>query len=116
MVKLSGRKEVCPFSRVVGTEYTKVCFNFLIDPFYLSVCLRVVCSRELDIIVEELCQFLGEYRCELWTSVGYQGVVEAKAFEHVVEEKFGYSGHIYDFGARNENYPLCKAVVNHDHQ
>ena len=116
MVKLGSGKEVHPFLRVVGIEDTKVCFNFLIDLFCVSVHLRVICSGEFDVIVEELCQFSGECRCELWTSVRYQGVVEAKVFEYVVEEMFGYSGHIYGFRARNENYPLHKAVVDHDHQ
>ena len=49
-------------------------------------------------------------------SVRYQGVVEAKTFEYMVEKMFGHSGHIYSFGARNENYPLHKAVVDHNHQ
>ena len=55
MVKLSGGKEVCPFPRVVGAEDAKICFNFLIGLFSLSICLRVICSGKLDIVVEELC-------------------------------------------------------------
>ena len=54
MVKLSSGKEVRPFPRVVGTEDLKICFNLLIGPFCLSVCLRVICSGEFDIVVEEL--------------------------------------------------------------
>ena len=42
--------------------------------------------------------------------------MEAKAFEHVVKKMFGYSSRIYGFQARDENYPLHKAVVDHDHQ
>ena len=57
-----------------------------------------------------------QMQCKLWTFVRYQGVMEAEAFEHMVEKKFGHSGHIYSFRVRNENYPLCKAVVDHDHQ
>ena len=97
MVKLSSGKEVHPFPRVVGTEDAKIGFHLLIGSFCLSICLRVICSGELDIIVEESCQFSGEGRCELWASVGYQGVMEAEAFEHMVEEKFGHSGSIYGF-------------------
>ena len=41
--------------------------------------------------------------------------MEAKVFEHMVEKMFGYSGCIYGFGARDENYPLHKAVVDHNH-
>ena len=84
MVKLSGREEVHPFPRVVSTDDAKVCLYLLVGPFHLSIRLKVICSGELDIIVEELCQFSGEHRCELWTSVRYQGVMEAKAFEYVV--------------------------------
>ena len=52
-MKLSGREEVRPFPRVVGTEDTEIGFNFLIGLFSLSISLWVVCGGELDIIVEE---------------------------------------------------------------
>ena len=55
MVKLSSGKKVHPFPRVVGAEDAEVCFNLLIGSFCLSVCLRVICGGEFDIIVEELC-------------------------------------------------------------
>ena len=55
MVKLSSGKEVRPFLRVVGAEDAKICFNFLIGPLGLSICLRMIWGGELDIIVEELC-------------------------------------------------------------
>ena len=55
MVKLSGGKEVCPFPRVIGAEDAKICFNLLIGLFHLSICLRVICGGEFDIIVEESC-------------------------------------------------------------
>ena len=55
MMKLSGGKKVCPFLRVVGAEDAKVCFNLLIGWLCLSICLRVVCGGEFDIVVEELC-------------------------------------------------------------
>ena len=97
MVKLSGGKEVCPFPSVVGTEDTEIGFHLLIGSFHLSVCLRVICSGELDIIVEESCQFSGEGGCEFWASVRYQGVVEAETFEHMVKEKFGHSSGVYGF-------------------
>ena len=93
MVKLSGGKEVRPFLRVVGA----ICFNLLIGSFCLSICLRVICGGEFDIIVEESCQFSGKCRRELRASVRYQGVMEAKAFEYMVEEMFAHSSHIYSF-------------------
>ena len=55
MVKLSSGEEVCPSPRVVGTEDVKIYFDFLIGLLSLSICLRVICGGELDIIVEELC-------------------------------------------------------------
>ena len=53
MVKLSGGEEVHPFPRVVGAEGMKICFNLLIGPFSLSICLRVICGGELDSVVKE---------------------------------------------------------------
>ena len=55
MMKLSSGEEVRPFLRVVGAEYAKVCFDLRIGSFHLSICLRVICSGEFDIIVEESC-------------------------------------------------------------
>ena len=66
MMKLSGGKEVHPFLRVVGTGNAKICFNLLIGPLSLFICLRVICSGELDIVVEEPCQFSSKGRCKLW--------------------------------------------------
>ena len=96
MVKLSGGEEVRPFLRVIGTEDTKVCFNFLIGLFSLSIHLRIICGGELDIVVEELCQFSGEGKCELWTSIRYQGVVKTKSFEHMVEDvTISFLSHVF---------------------
>ena len=44
------------------------------------------------------------------------GTMEVKAFEYMMEKMFGHSSCIYSFGARDENYPLHKAMVDHDHQ
>ena len=55
MMKLSSGKEVRPFPGVVGTEDTKISFNFLIGLLGLSICLGVVCGGEFDIILEEAC-------------------------------------------------------------
>ena len=40
--------------------------------------------------------------------------MEAETFEHIFKEKLGNSGGINGFGARNKDYPLHKAVVDHD--
>ena len=42
--------------------------------------------------------------------------METKVFEYMVEEKFGHAGGIYGFQTRDENYPLCKAMIDHNHQ
>ena len=55
MMKLSSGKEVHPFLRVVGAKDAKICFNLLIGLFCLSICLRVICGGEFDIVVEESC-------------------------------------------------------------
>ena len=52
-MKLSGREEIHPFPGVVGTEDVEICFDLLIGSFCLSISLWVVCSGELDIVVEE---------------------------------------------------------------
>ena len=55
MMKLSGGEEVCPFPRVIGTEYAKIGFNFLIGSLRLSISLGVVCGGEFDVVLEEAC-------------------------------------------------------------
>ena len=42
--------------------------------------------------------------------------MKSKVFEYMVEEKFSDSCGVYSFCTRDENYPLCKAMVDHDHQ
>ena len=45
----------------------------------------------------------------------YEHVVEAKSFENVLEKEFPYSCCVDGFGTWDDNYPLCKAMVDHDH-
>ena len=40
--------------------------------------------------------------------------METKTFEHILKEKLGNSGSINGFGARSKDYPLHKAVVDHN--
>ena len=42
--------------------------------------------------------------------------METKAFKDMGKEKLGYAGSINVFGTGSKDYPLCKAMVNHDHQ
>ena len=42
--------------------------------------------------------------------------METKAFKDVGKKKLGNAGSINVFGAGSKDYPLCKAMVDHDHQ
>ena len=42
--------------------------------------------------------------------------MEAEAFKDMGKKKLGNASSIDVFGAGSENYPLCKAVVDHNHQ
>ena len=41
--------------------------------------------------------------------------MKTKSFEDMGEEEFGYLHGVDGFGTRNDNYPLCKAMVDHNH-
>ena len=71
---------------------------------------------ERKIVVKEFAELLGECRGELWTTIGDDLVVKSEAKVYFVEEESGYpfSGDRFLSGA--ENYPLCKAMVDHDQQ
>ena len=42
--------------------------------------------------------------------------METEAFEDVGKKKLGDAGGVNVFGTRSKDYPLRKAMVNHDHQ
>ena len=44
-----------------------------------------------------------------------EGVVKTKAFEYEVKKQLGNSCSINGLLARCKNYPLCKAMVDHNH-
>ena len=54
-MEFGGGKELHPFSRVVGAEDAEISLEFLIGSLSLSVGLRVVCSGESYVIIEEAC-------------------------------------------------------------
>ena len=114
--KFSRRDFVCPGTRVGPTEDPKVHFNLLVDAFGFTIRLEVVGSREGEIIVEEFAKLLGEGRGELWTMIRDNFVVKSKVEVYFVEEKSSYSFSSDRFLGRAENYPLCKAMVDHDQQ
>ena len=46
--------------------------------------------------------------------VRYYRVMQTESFEDMREKEFGYSHGIDRFGTRDNDYPLHKAMVNHD--
>ena len=41
--------------------------------------------------------------------------MKAKVFEHIIKKELGNSSCINGFGARSKNHPLCKAMVDYNH-
>ena len=42
--------------------------------------------------------------------------METEAFKDMGKKELGDAGSINVFGAGSKDYPLCKAMVDHDHQ
>ena len=99
---------------MICAEDAEVGFDFLVNPFHLPIGLRVVGSGEFDVIFEESSQFSGEGRGKLRASIRYQGIMYSEAFEDMGEKKLSYFHSIDGFGARDNDHPLCKAMVDHD--
>ena len=76
----------------------------------------MISGGERKVIVEELAELLGKGRSELWTSVRDDFVVKSKMKVDFVEEEGGYSFSGDCFLSWAENYPLHKAMVDHDQQ
>ena len=89
MLEFCERKELGPLVGITGAEDTKVGFDFLIGSFGLSISLRVVRSRESDIVFEDSSQFFGKRRGELGSPVRDESVVKSEAFEYMVEKELG---------------------------
>ena len=75
MVEFCGGKELYPFSQVVGTKDVKICFKFLIGSLSLTISLRMIGSREVNIILEETSEFLCKGGSKLRASVRDESVV-----------------------------------------
>ena len=75
----------------------------------------MVGSREGDIILEEVGEFLREGRGELWSPVGDYLGVETESRENIGEKELSNSINVNVFCARGINYPLHKAMVYHNH-
>ena len=75
----------------------------------------MVGGGKCNIILEEAGEFLGEGRGKLWPPVRDYFGVETKSRENIGETELGNSFGINVFSAGAINYPLCKAMVYHDH-
>ena len=60
MLEFGERKELRPLMGIVGAKDTKICFDFLISSFGLSISLRVVCGGKSNIIFKDSSEFSGE--------------------------------------------------------
>ena len=107
---------VSPGTRVGSAEDLKVRFNLLVDMFCFTVGLGVIGGGEGEVIVEELSELFDEGRSELWTTIRDDFVVEPKTEVYFVEEKGSYPFGSDGFLDRAENYPLRKAMVDHNQQ
>ena len=75
----------------------------------------MISGGEGNIILEEAGKFSGESRGELWSSVQDHFGVKAESKENMDKKELGNSCSIDVFCAGAINYPLCKAMVYHDH-
>ena len=72
-------------------------------------------SGESYVVVEEVCKFFSEGRSKLRTSVRDECIVKTEAFEYEVKKQLGNSCGVNGLLARCKNYPLHKAMVDHNH-
>ena len=55
-------------------------------------------------------------RSTIFTTIRDNTVMLSEAFEHMVKKELSNSICVNRFRARNQDYPLCKAMVYHDHE
>ena len=100
MLELGGSKELGPLVWVVCAEDTEVGFNFLIGSFSLSISLGVIGSKKADVVFEDSSKFSGKGGSELWATIRDEGIMESKAFEHVIKKELGNTVHVNSFRTR----------------
>jgi len=91
-------------------EELEILFQFLVDPFHLSITLRVVGSGGCQLNSEYPVEFPGEFRYELGTSIGDDFLRETVVFPHMVEEKVCGSGGRDFSNSGNEMCALCDGI------
>jgi hypothetical protein len=87
----------------------------LVETFSLSISLGVISGGWCNHVIKEFSEGVRELGDELGATIRDNLVIEAEPSVHVFEEKFRYPFHSDSFQARHDNYLLCKAVVDHDH-
>ena len=70
---------------------------------------------EGNVVLKEVGEFSSEGRGELWSSVRDHFGMAAKLRENMGEKELGNSGSVNVFCAGTVNYPLHKAMVDHNH-
>ena len=86
--ELRMRDLISPGTRVRSVENPKICFNLLVDTFCFAVGLKVVGSGKREVVVKELSELFGEGRCELWTLVRDDFIIESKVEVDFVGEEW----------------------------
>jgi len=81
----------------------------------LSIGLQMISGRGCNGVIKEFGKSFREFGDELRALVRDNLVIESKSAVNVLEEKFCYALRGDGFQARSNNYPLHKAVVDHDH-
>ena len=64
---------------------------------------------------KEFVKFAGGDRRELGAPIRDDFIRETESFVHIIEKEGGSTKGIDHFVTGDENYPLCKAMVYHDH-
>ncbi len=65
----SEREPFCPVGLEVINEHAKILLDLLVDPFCLSISLRVVGCREIAFYLEEVVEVFHEFRYEHRSSI-----------------------------------------------
>jgi hypothetical protein len=79
MNEFSEWEHGCPASLVIGTEDTKVDFEFLVNSFSLAVALRVECGGKGVLVSEESSEFDLESRSKLGSAVRDNFIVKSES-------------------------------------
>ena len=114
--ELCMRDFIGPGTWIGSTEDLKVCLNLLVDTFCFTIRLGVIGSREGEVVIQEFPKLLSEGKGKLWATIRDDLVVEPELEVYLMEKEGSYplSGDGFLCGA--ENYPLHKAMVNHNQQ